>query len=265
MQEGHVRWLLEQLGDVALDAIGARQLDELVARAVDAGLHPRSVQKRFSTLRRAMLLAVRRRELEQLPEFPCWEFHPGDAPKHRWFESWEEFERVHRELPQHRADWLAVAMYTGQRASDVERMTWVDDVRLERGEIRVRSTKTKRTPLWVVCPAPLLELLRARHAAGPRADGKLVQPWPTRYFQLGRLCVRLGIAPITATGIRHSSITFAVAKVGISVAAQRWYGWSSTRLMETTYAHALRGQLGDVAAALSGPRRPPQRKRRRGT
>jgi len=258
MQAGHVPWLLAELGDVPLGAIGTRQLDELVTRALDKGLDPKTIQKRCSTLRRALRLAVHRGELERLPEFPMWTFPPVGAPKHRWFESWEEAQRVCDALPPERADWLVMALRLGEHAGDVERKTWAD-VRLDRGEILVRNTKNRKVGLWVVCPRPLLELLRRRHRErNPAPTDRIVKPWPTRAYQLGRACVRLGIPPITATGVRHSATTFAVASLGITVAAQRWFGWSSARMMEAVYAHALPGQLREVARALSGPRRPPR-------
>jgi integrase len=261
MQVGHVPWLLAELGDVPLGAIGTRQLDDLVGKALTDGLDPKTVQKRFSTLRLALKLAVHRGELEHLPEFPMWTFPPPGPPKHRWFESWEEAQRVCDALPPERSDWLVMALRLGEHAADVERKTWAD-VRLERGEILVRNTKNRKTGLWVVCPQPLLELLRRRYRERRPAPGdRIVKPWPTRAYQLGRACVRLGIAPITATGVRHSATTFAVSKLGITVAAQRWFGWSSARMMEATYAHALPAQLREVARALSGPRRPPSRRR----
>jgi integrase len=258
MQQGHVPWLLGELGDVPLGAIGSRQLDDLVDRGLAAGLDPKTVQKRCSTLRSAFRLARHRGELERLPEFPMWTFAPPGPPKHRWFTSWEEAKRVCDALPPERSDWLVMTLRLGEHASDVERKTWAD-VRLERGEILVRNTKNRRPGLWVVCPRPLLELLRRRHRErNPAPTDRILKPWPTRGYQLPRACLRVGLLPVTATGARHTATTFAVAELGITVAAQRWFGWSSTRMMESTYAHALPGQLREVADALSGPRRPPR-------
>ncbi len=264
MQAGHVRWLLEQLGDVPLDELTARRLDELAARAIDSGLAPKTVQKRFSTLRRACALAVRHQLLPKMPDFPVWEFPPVGPPAHRWAETWEEVRRICDQLPPERATWLAVAVYTGQHASDVERMAW-SDVRLEAGEIRIRCTKNRKPHgLWVRCPRQLLELLRARHARLQPAPGdRIVKRWPTRFYQLGRACMALGLKPITATGLRHTAATFVAAELGITVGATKWFGWSSFSMMEQVYAHALPGGLREVADALSGPRRPPHQLRAR--
>jgi integrase len=259
MQQGHVPWLLRELGDCPLDELTAARLDALVGKALADGLAPKTIQKRFSTLRRACALAVRHQLLMKLPDFPVWEFPPVGPPAHRWAETWEEVQRICDQLPPERAAWLALAVYTGQHASDVERMVW-SDTRLAPGEIRIRCTKNRKPHgLWVKCPRRLLELLRARHAQlQPTADAPIVKPWPTRFYQLGRVCMRLGLQPITATGLRHTAATFVAADLGITVAATKWFGWSSFSMMEQVYAHALPGGLREVADALSGPRRPPR-------
>ena len=255
MQEGHAAWLLAELGDVPLAALEAPRLELLLDEALRAGLHPRTLQKRFSTLRQALKLAARKGQLGQVPQFPVFDMVAMGQPTHRWLDSWKDVDRLLAALPADRADWLALALYTGQRASDVERMTWAD-VRLGEGEVRIRHTKSRRPDgLWVVCPAPLLRLLRARcRRLQPAATDPVVPPWPTRYYQLGRACLALGMQPITATGIRHTATTFAVGELGISFAVQKWFGWSSAAMMERVYAHALPGQLREVSKALSGPR-----------
>jgi len=263
-QEGHVDWLLEQLGDGPLEELTARRLDDLVSKALDSGLHPKTIQKRFSTLRQAVRLAKRDGHLERMPEFPIWQFPPSGPPAHRWAESWQEVQQIYDSLPPERGDWLALALYTGQHASDVERMVWAD-TRLQAGEIRIRNTKNRKPwGLWVKCPRPLLKILRARHARlRPATEDRIVRPWPTRFYQLGRACMRLGLQPITATGLRHTAATFVAAELGITVAATKWFGHSSFTQMERVYAHALPGGLREVADALSGPRRPPRQVRAR--
>lgn len=256
MQQGHATWLLAQLGDVALAALDAPRLELLLEEGLRAGLHPRTLQKRLSTLRQALALASRKGQLERLPLFPVFDMVAMGAPSHRWLDSWQDVDRLLEALPLDRAAWLALALYTGQRASDVERMTW-SDVRLGEGEIKIRHTKSRRPDgLWVACPAPLLRMLRTRwRRQRPAAADPVVPPWPTRYYQLGRACLSLGMQPVTATGIRHTATSFAVGELGISFAVQKWFGWSSAAMMERVYAHALPGQLREVSKALSGPRR----------
>lgn len=131
--------------------------------------------------------------------------------------------------------------------------------------MRIRCTKNRKPHgLWVQCPRPLLAILRERHARQrPAAEAPIVKPWPTRYYQLGRTCMALGLKPITATGLRHTATTFVAAELGITVGATKWFGWSSFSMMEQVYAHALPGGLREVADALSGPRRPPHQLRAR--
>jgi len=257
MQEGHVPWLLRELGDCPLEDLTARRLDDLVDKAIESGLDPRTVQKRFSTLRQACKLAVRHRQLAELPPFPLWEFPPQGRPKTRWAESWEEVAGIYAQLPPERGDWLALVLGSGQHASDAERMVW-RDTRLKEGEILLRCTKNRKPDgVWVKCPRFLLKILRARYdRLRPRPGDKIVKPWPAslRFVQLGSACIRAGYEPINANGLRHTGATFVAAELGITVGMCKFFGWSSYKMAETVYAHALKGGLADVSRALDGPR-----------
>lgn len=278
MQAGHVAWLERNLGaGTPLEALDERALDELAARARTSGgqggraLSPKTVAKLISTLRRAFKLAARRREIQRMPLFP--EFpQPPTKPAEGYFRSVGDYERVRALLPQHRRDWADVALWTGQHAADVERMTWADvDVDAAVPWVLIRNSKNRRPHgLRVKCPSPLLRALRemrdrARAERGrlPLPTDRIVRPWPTRAYQLGRACIRAGLPPINATGLRHTSVTWMVARTGLTPAAQRWYGWKSFAMMEATYVHALPAQLADAADELGNaaePRKGPKRR-----
>ena len=271
----HVRWLERELGEHRpIREIDEAVIDGLVERARatisvrGAPLNDRTIQKRLTTLGKALRLAYRRRAIDRLPLLPEWAFPPPER-KHRIIETFEEFRSICQQLPLARASWFTVAFWTCQRAADVERATW-SDVKLDADPpcILIRHTKNRRGGRWVKAPAQLVEHLRQlredirrRTGHDPDPSARLVKAWPTRYMQLGRVCVRLGLQPVTATGLRHTSVTQMVRRKGITPAAQKWGGWGSLAMMERYYADALPADLASTADELarfaSGPRRGP--------
>ena len=256
MQEAHQRWWLRTLGpETPLDQVDELVLDQLVTQRRVPGPHerkgagPATLRKRFSTLKAAMKLEHRRRRLLRIPAFP-----PVLAPlppEPVILTSAQDARRLFDSLPRHRAEWLWLALWTGQRPSDVERMTWAD-VDLSKGTMLIRSTKTGRPEgLKVRCPRPLIELLGEMYQRDrPLPTAHLVRPWPSRKTTLPLHCYRCGLPRMNATALRHTCLSWIVRFVGITPAACRWAGHKSPRMMERTYAKHLPPQLDGVTEAL---------------
>lgn len=261
MQEGHARWLAAVLGpELELERIDERFLEDLVEHARSRGgrdgepLALKTVQKRLSTLRRALVLAHRSGG-PRVPQFPTF-CSPPLRPQPLAIRSGRDYRRIFDALPRRRAEWFAVAFFSAQHAADVERMRW-HEVKLEAPRwMLVRNTKNRRPELRVKMPRPLAEVLLARRArlAGlgrhVTPHDPLVDPWPSRSVQLARVCARLGLPLVNANTIRHASTSAMVRRLGITPAAQKWGGWQSARMMEVVYAHALPAQLGELADEL---------------
>lgn len=261
MHRCNAEWLRAVLGDeLELGALTGALLEQVAGEASARGgaggrpLNVRTVAKRFCSLRAAMTLGERRGWCTR-PVFPS--FATGaSSPRERIFQSVDDYERVCAVLPVHRREWLAVAFFTGQHASDVERMTWAD-VQLFSAPpvIVIRNTKNRRPIRRVQCPAPLVSTLVARlerlHRTGttPSEGDPLVQPWPTRGYQLGRACVRLGMQPMNAIDLRHSCATILAAE-GVTKGTADYLGHSTTTMVERVYAHALPASLKAQTRAL---------------
>jgi integrase len=159
--------------------------------------------------------------------------------------------RLFESLPIHRARWFWLAVWTGQRASDVERMTW-SDVDLQAHTMLIRSTKTHRPEgLKVHIPEPLFRVLVEMHAeTNPRQTDAIVRPWPSRKTTLPLHCQRCGLPRMNATALRHTNLSWIASVAGITPALCKWSGHSSTRQLERTYAHALPAQLRELTEAL---------------
>lgn len=265
MQQGHVRWLLQQFPpETPMEAINPRMLDDLATWARKHGgaggraLNPRTVAKRLSTLRRAFNVAARRMRVASVPLFP--EFaNPAWKKRYRVLEQVSELHRLLAELPPHRALWVQIAFWTCQHASDVERMTWADVGSLDSEDrfVKIRNTKNRKHWLFKVrCPRELGHSLRMERdrliAAGtpPTPERRLVQEWPNRSVMLTRACSRAQVKQLSANDLRHSGISAMVRKIGLTPGAQKWGGWSSFAMMEKYYSHALPPALDQCAAEL---------------
>jgi integrase len=255
MQEAHRRYWeqvlgptrpLEQVDELALDKVASRPRPRQPHARPAAG--PATLRKRLSTLRAAMLLAHRRRQIPRVPAFP--EVLAPRPPRAPVLVSAEQARVLFDSLPRHRAEWYWIALWTAQHASDVERMTWAD-VDLAANTMLVRNTKNRMPEVRVRIPRPLREVLEQMHdRARPRPTDPLVRPWPSRKTTLPRHCRRCGLPELNATALRHTCLSWIVRRLGITPAACRFAGHTSPAMMARTYAHALPAQLEEVTEAL---------------
>lgn len=277
MQEEHLRYLLERLPRaLPVGRISAELLEQLVAaeekgRRVRADGQTRAlsggtIRKRLSTLRQALELQIRRGRLERLPIFP--EVPYVYRPSKRRLPTHADYLRVLLALPQPRAEWLALAVWTGQRHADVEAETREDFDPFaidEEGEpapwIVVRSSKTRRFDGVRISAAPeLVRVLAPRwEQLGPGEP--LVERWPHASGQLGDTCERLGLPRLSAHAMRHTFFTWYVQANGFTPELLELGGWSSLAMPARVYAHAqpvrFRDQIVRTAEASLGPRRGP--------
>ena len=256
MQKAHATYWARTLGaDTPIDQVDELVLEQLASQPRRPPLHaartagPATLRKRLSTLRSALALQARRRRLERLPLFPHVLVPAPPIPSILF--SMAHALRLFNSLPLHRAEWYWLALWSGQRPGDVERMAW-SDVDLNAGTMLIRSTKTKRTEgLRVRIPRPLLEVLREMHQRDrPAAAAAIVRPWPSRKTTLPLHCAKCGLPRLNATALRHTNLSWIVRITGITPAACRWAGHSSPRMMERTYAKHLPAQLEGVTEAL---------------
>jgi integrase len=253
MQRAHGRWLCGELGGRRqLRTITEPLLEALAAPRVPARrFGPSTLRKRLTTLSGVLKVAHRRRWIPRIPAFP--EVLVPWRPRQRYLRSYADAVRLFESLPPHRALWFWVCLWTGQHASDVERMRWSEvDLAGRKPSFLIRCSKNKKVALRVRMPRPLARVLRAEfRRRGPRAgDGPVVQPWPHRSQTLHMHCYRLGLPPLAPIDLRHTCATWMVRRLGITPAVCAWFGHSSPSMMARTYAHALTAGLDEVAEEL---------------
>lgn len=279
MQRQHVRYLLERLpAKLLVGQLTAELLEQLVAaeekgrrvradgktRALSGG----TVRKRLSTLHQALELQLRKGALPRLPVFP--EVPYVYRPSKRRLPAHADYLRLLLALPGARAEWLALAVWTGQRHSDVERMVREDfdpDLVDEDGApapwVMVRSWKTRRFDGFRISAAPELVRVLTPRWEQLEIGAPLVEPWPHASGQLGDTCERIGLPRLSAHAMRHTFFTWYVQANGFTPELLELGGWSTLQIPAKVYAHAqparFREQIAKTAEAALGPRRPPQK------
>lgn len=280
MQESHAAWMLDQelppavlgvagdlpvrLADVPIATLTPPALVGILEHWHASGgreggaLSLKTVAKRKSTLRRALVIAVERGHLERVPDFPEIGMPPL-RPRVRILRNMIELRQLLGALALRRQEWVQTALWTIQRPGDTERMCWSDvDLRSATPSMVIRSTKTRRPQgIRVKMPAPLVSVLRARldrlTGAGtpPHPLHRLVDSWPGVSKTLPLVCVRIGLPPMSAMDLRHTGISWMVRRTGLTVGAQHWGGWSDFAMMQKYYAHALPAGLDQPSDELS--------------
>ena len=264
MHRKHVRLLLERMtGEVPISAIDEQVILllaelELGGRRRDLGgelvpVAPQTVAKRLSTLRLTLKLARRRGWINRVPEFPEDLLEHTYVPRTAHLRSTDELERLMAALPVHRAEWVAIAVYTGQHPADIHRMRAFIDADPYERVMTIRNTKNRRTPLRVPMPRELARILARRfERLNLRSGDRLIETWSdtARNKCLPELSLRLGLMRITATALRHTCGSWMVRNRGITRAAQEWLGHSSPKMLAMVYAHALPPQLVECADEL---------------
>ena len=259
MQKQHARYLIERVGRATPIAdLTSRRIARLLeeeGRGRRWQLSGSTLRKRASTLSQALELA--RGRAPTLPEIP-FDYQPRAA----FLPHFDAYARLRDELPLERRLWFAVAVWTGQRCSDVERMRREDfDPRVP--FVLVRSTKTRRFVGVRIHAAS--ELVRE---LGPwweklEPGAKLVPAWPHANKWLRRRCDKLGIPRLSTQSLRHTFFTWYVAANGFTAELLAIGGWKDLKIPAKVYAHALpvrfRGQIERTVAMSTSLRRGPRK------
>src|SRR6266545_3026325 len=125
-----------------------------------------------------------------------------------------------------------LALYTGCRLSEIERLAW-EDVDQINGRVIVRGTKTRGSRRWIAMPAPLLDVL----ATVPDRDrtGPIAGRWANVRRDLHDACKRAGIEPVSPNDLRRTYASWlkqrgvasaAVAKL-LGPRRREWSTWST--------------------------------------
>ncbi len=273
LRAGSAKVLDRLIGDVPLDTIDFRTLDDFVTDRSAEGVRNRTIQIDLSCLRLALKLAVKREELAELPKFPSVPLN--DAKPHRFLTADESREllqamdpkraqpqTVTRGTPPEQRDawsWLAVlmALNTGMRSGEILTREW-RDVKWDRGRNGILLVSHKPKIGWYVKmrrprAVPLTrELRRALEEAREwDVSSNWIFPSPrnpkvrrkTFSKALTNGCDRAGIERISPHGLRHSWASRLAAAGVPRRSLMELGGWKSSEVLDEIYSHVTDDQL----------------------
>ena len=128
----------EEIKPSMIQAYQQKRLSEISHRGTP--FKPSSVNRELEVMRRIYNLAIRE---DMVSRNPCWKVTrlPEKNARDRILTP-EEKERLIEVLPQHAADVVIVAYYTGMRAGEIFRMTW-DRINMKEGYFSLTPKDTK--------------------------------------------------------------------------------------------------------------------------
>jgi len=245
-QSGH---LVRVLGDIDVAKLKLDDVHAYVQQRLKEGAHRETVRKELVGLRRCLVLAFDRKIIPTDPRSVIPRLKVRYVPKDR-FLSQAEFELLLRWLPPARRLWVAVAVFTGGRLSEVEGLQW-ETVDLA-NRLLLPGTKTNKSRRWVPIADPLMVLLQQIHPEARHGD--VVPKWENVRRDLtafvnahNREQAKLAKAekrqaPAAMRNISPNDLrrTFAswLKQAGVdSMAVAKMLGHTSSRMVEMVYGH----------------------------
>lgn len=239
---GHV---VRLLGALPLRSMSQPDLERYLTARLSEGAARETIRQELVTLRLSLRLAIRRgaRLAVDLADlFPTFTVHY--RPRDRYL-SPEQAAALLAQPEPARQLWVMVAAWAGLRLSEVERLRW-EDIEFERGQLRVRGTKTAGS--WrIVGLAPLLAevLLQQRKARGP-----VVQTWHNVRRDLEAACQRAGVPKVTPNDLRRTFASWLVQAGESNFVVSRLLGHTTTKMVDLVYGQLNVKTLRDAVGKL---------------
>jgi len=226
--------LLRVLGSRPLASLSLDDVQAYVTQRLAEEAAHETVRKELCVLRRALDLAQRRGIAGPDPQAAIPRFRAKYVPRKTWL-SPQHFHQLLSELPDDRALFVLVAVYTGARLSELQRMSW-SDVDFTASQVHIRGTKTQQSDRFVPLHPRLSQAL-LKH----RQRGRLLAEWPNVRRDLAVACKRVGAPVVTPNDLRRTFASWLVQAGETSYVVAQLLGHSSSAMVERVYGR-LSGQ-----------------------
>ena len=228
---GHV---LRLLGGLELDRLHYDDVQRYIGQRITEQASRSTVSKELIALRKALKLARLRGDFDRDPRAVIPAFSVEYRPRRRWL-TVADAGRLLEATPAPRRLWLALAMFSSARASEVEGVRW-EHVDLRGRQIFIPGTKTRGSERWVPLMPELEGLLRAESKArGGKPAGYVVEHWGNVRRDLAAACERASIERVTPNDLRRTFASWLKQRGVDSLAVSKLLGHSSTRMVELVY------------------------------
>lgn len=142
----HCQRLKETFGNMKADEVKPSMIEAYQQKRLSeitcsgTSYKPASINREIEVMKRIFNLAMRE---EMVTRNPCWKVTRLSEKNSRdRVLSLDEFEKLVKALPQHAADIVTIAYYTGMRAGEIFGLTW-DRVNMKEGYINLTPQDTK--------------------------------------------------------------------------------------------------------------------------
>ncbi len=227
---GHI---LRLMGEFDVNALTLDQSQDYINERLAEKAHRETVRKELVTLRRALTLANERGFLRADPRGLIPRFRVRYVPRSRYLTE-KELPKLLLALPANRRHWVALAVYTGSRASEVESLRW-EHVDMKNARLLLSGTKTAKSRRWVPIAAPLLRLLEAVDEED--RTGPVVEPWGNARRDLAVACQAAGIDRVSPNDLRRTFASWLKQRGVDSMVVARLLGHTTSRMVELVYGH----------------------------
>lgn len=254
--KGHI---IPFFGELRLDAVGQRELDEYVALKVGAGLSKKTIRNHQAVLGR--MLSVARRWGYPVPAVDLEMVRP-DEPDFD-FLTFEEADRLFAHTPDRWKPIVRVALDAGLRIGELRALRW-EDIDLRAGRIRVRrnlygrqegtpkSGKPRTVKLTTGALAALKRHQHLRPVVFSREDG---EPFGKEYVtaELKRWCRKAELRGVSFHALRHTCASHLVMS-GVSILAVKEILGHADIQTTMRYAHLAPDVTDEAMARLEAVR-----------
>jgi integrase len=136
----------------------------------------------------------------------------------------------------HRAAWVAFAVATGARLSEVNGARQ-GDVDFKRGVVRIRGTKTEKSAREIPVISITRELLEFAVKNGGGTEGAMFVPWATSNANqtLARACDRVKIPRVSPNDLRRTFASWLVQSGVATATVGHVMGHTTAAMVERTY------------------------------
>ncbi len=152
---------------------------------------------------------------------------------------------THQLAPERRR-WVIVAVMTGGRLGEIERLTWAD-LDFTNWQIHIRGTKTDRSDRIIPMDRELGELLAPMRKAGHE---EVAGTWHNVRRDLIKACQKAKIDPVSPNDLRRTFASWLKQAGRDSMAVGKLLGHTSSRMVELVYGHLDQKALRDCMSAL---------------
>lgn len=258
--------------------VGHRDISELqdisvmqgyIKQRLEEGAAKTTLRKELVTMRQTLYAAMESKRIKFDPRICFPRFRAPYRPKERWlspdeflrlvlaFQPWEEGgdPALKRQGSPHRQLWLAIAVYTGGRDSEIDGLRW-EDIDWQARMIHIRGTKTRTSDVSSGSDRhiPMQPVLATVLGRCRQDSGHIVGEWLNVRRDLHAACGprRADIEPCSPNDLRRTFATW-LANMGVSEGTvAKMLGHSSSQMVRKVYAKLERSLMARELAKLSG-------------